>query len=406
MFKIFKKIFPYFFSLVNVLFYSFIFFLLKNILKKKIVLFYYGLVGSPENHIILAKELIKNFKKKNDNITFFIFLDFFLLTKFNKFINRRHLKYLININILIVNHSKFILPLNTINILLPHDIYDSFPWKTESLFEPSELHLDSEKFLFQFQYILCPNLIVKNMFIKKINLLKKNKEAFYYLNLRKEINLLDAGYFKLDYIDNKIKNYKRKDSILLLPSIFGFFTTDYVIELIKKINTTFHKYNVILRPHPAHYRQNKKFYQKLLFCFRNNSKFILDTNSMYIESFSRSIIAISESSGSSYTYAFSTLRPVLFVFLNKLNSYQKSTYYYRDIKKIGILSKNTQDILIKIKKLISNQSNFQKKIFIFRKKRIKFYGKSSSIFCDLLKNITKKNNLEKIKVTKIRIIRD
>jgi len=71
MFKIFKKIFPYFFSLVNVLFYSFIFFLLKNILKKKIVLFYYGLVGSPENHIILAKELIKNFKKKNDNITFF-----------------------------------------------------------------------------------------------------------------------------------------------------------------------------------------------------------------------------------------------------------------------------------------------------------------------------------------------
>ena len=104
-------------------------------------------------------------------------------------------------------------------------------------------------------------------------------------------------------------------------------------EILNK--TTF---NVILRPHPYN-RYDQRIFEigKL---FKKNSKFNYDESDNYIHTYSKSMILITDLSGTAYTYTFLTLNPVIFFspYEEKIKSYNYDKLkYFINREKIGVI---------------------------------------------------------------------
>ena len=131
----------------------------------------------------------------------------------------------------------------------------------------------------------------------------------------------------------------------------------------------FSNFNIILRPHPGHYRSYKKFYSSIENNFIGNKRFKIDVDPIYLESFVRSKLAIAEMSGSAYSFAFSTLNPVAHYF-KKMTAQQKNSYYFKDSIEIGLNSKKFPQLLKSVQQLLNRSKYYKKKIKKLRKKRI------------------------------------
>jgi hypothetical protein len=100
---------------------------------------------------------------------------------------------------------------------------------------------------------------------------------------------------------------------------------------------------------------------------------------------------ITDFSGTSYTYSFSTLKPVIFFSPNeiKLKSMSISKLnFFKDRNKIGLITINQNRLIKDIFFIYKNLSSFKKMIKFIRKKRIKFFGKSETRTLKLIKDIS------------------
>ena len=85
--------------------------------------------------------------------------------------------------------------------------------------------------------------------------------------------------------------------------------------------------------------------------FSDNEKFIFDDSKDYFSTYSDSICLITDVSGTAYTYAFLTKKPVIFFSTDeKLLSnlaYEKIPYFY-DRNKVGIVVNNLREMQLAI----------------------------------------------------------
>ena len=143
-----------------------------------------------------------------------------------------------------------------------------------------------------------------------------------------------------------------------------------ILKLIKS------NFEVIYRPHPSNiYDKKVKNIQK---SFEKYSNFFLDTSSNYLDSYSSSKFMITDVSGTAYTYAMLTKKPVFFFSKSedKINSSNyKNLNFFRDRKKIGKIFSNIDKMIY----FLNNKNN---------KKELKKYSKNISI---IYKNFFKKN---------------
>ena len=113
--------------------------------------------------------------------------------------------------------------------------------------------------------------------------------------------------------------------------------------------------------------------------FKNYPNFKFDISTSYIESYRKSKFLITDFSGTAYTYAFSTEKPVIFYSsLNKV-SFKKeinSMYYFKDRKEVGYVTTNIKDLLKNVKDIDNKKVVLKNKIKKLRKKRIKYFNKS------------------------------
>ena len=113
--------------------------------------------------------------------------------------------------------------------------------------------------------------------------------------------------------------------------------------------------------------------------FKDFPNFEYDISTSYIESYRKSKFLITDFSGTAYTYAFSTEKPVIFYSsLNKLSFIKeiKSMYYFKDRKEVGYIMTNIKDLLKKVKEIDKKKIILKTKIKNLRKKRIKYFNKS------------------------------
>ena len=109
-----------------------------------------------------------------------------------------------------------------------------------------------------------------------------------------------------------------------------------------------------------------------------------------MESYNKSLLMITDISGTAYTFSFLTGSPVLFFSRNEKKAVQNysNLKHFQDRKKIGYITNDLDNLKNIVKKLIKNKNNIKKKIFILKKQRLDFIGKTQDRFSKLIQMIS------------------
>ncbi|MDI6735134.1 MAG: hypothetical protein QME42_02910 [bacterium] len=215
----------------------------------------------------------------------------------------------------------------------------------------------------------------------------------------KEICLIMGGYPKLDRNLEYFEKHRQKaNAIVYAPTMppgkwmkemEGIVVTfQHSDEIIKAILDNFTEYDLIFRPHPHSlcYPEIQSIVNK----YNDYDKFIFDDNvDFYMYSYSRAALMVTDMSGTAYTYAFTTLRPVVFFQHNEAETMRIfGTYqYFIDRSIIGYVVQNVDGMLDKIKILIANKDEFSLRIKEYRNSSICNVGKSEDYFAENIEYI-------------------
>jgi len=214
----------------------------------------------------------------------------------------------------------------------------------------------------------------------------KKKIIYYFKDQNfKSPKLINTGYLKLDHVKKKLNLFKNKrDSILIAPIANSYkkehnISTD-LEEIIDNL-LKFTKEKIIYRPHPIDLSKNgdNNFVEEIITKFDKNKNFLIDSSKSYLNSYSKAKFLITDFSGTAFTFAYSTLCPVIFYSKNKkkLNITELvSSTYFKDRLKVGYIANNVTQILPIVKKISLTKSKLKIKIFNLRKKRIKYLNQS------------------------------
>jgi hypothetical protein len=366
----FKNLKKFLFTFYNIL----KIFVITSIKKKKnnsikIFFFYFPVKAYQENIVELGESIAKskNFEvyyiynsntkvelrlKKNSLYLDFNYIRFIPFGNF--FLNK--------INFMISSYVIYTFPPKTKNIYICHDIYD-VPMAKKQIEKKIFIELG------KLDYIFVSSDIVKDYFEKGLskNIMKKSK---------RKVQVVNTGYLKLDHVHKKINLRKvKEDSILIAPTASKFYSdANLSKKLDKMINLLLvKKYKIIYRPHPLDLtiKGDINLTNLIIEKFKDFPNFEFDISTSYIESYRKSKLLITDFSGTAYTYAFSTEKPVIFYSsLNKLSFIKEinSMYYFKDRKEVGYVMTNIKDLLKKVKEIDNKKIILKTKIKNLRKK--------------------------------------
>lgn len=333
--------------LINLKIFYFTFF--RN---KKIILFY----NPKENLSNITNYHIKDWSQNLDK-KFYIF---FIYVPNYKGVNIYNIspilcKFIFGVDIFISTYVCDYFSNNSKRIYIHHDIYDT-PLTKKSNYK--EL---VKKFI-NYDFIFTPSELSSRMFEKLFKFSKKKPE------------IVSIGYLKLDYLLKQKKKISfKKDSIIIAPTDFNAFKKYSLIrQLPKLINfiTKELKLKVVFRPHPSN-RENKQILD-IKKKFISNEKFDFDISESYSNKYGKALCMITDISGTAYTYAFFSERPVIFFSNNLIERNYKYSNYIKDRVKIGYISKNIKDISKIIRNIDKDKSKFRKSIKDLRLKLSNF----------------------------------
>lgn len=228
----------------------------------------------------------------------------------------------------------------------------------------------------------------------------------YQLEELKELNkqlgnnkqqLLQTGYPYFDILYDyqnarKFKNNKIK-KIFIAPSwdpknkdLYNMYYKDLADKLLIE------NYKIIFRPHPEYVKRFANNFKNFKENFLLNSNFTIDTSESLTKSFQDSDILITDWSGISFEYNFSTSKPVIFfdIPVKQLNDDLinfDEIFEYKNRSKIGLVLKSIDEItnVIKEDKFIEKNGKFYLENFYN-------LGKSSSIILEKIKDLNSKIN--------------
>tara|TARA_B100000902_G_C27220787_1_gene869566 strand:- start:1 stop:1113 length:1113 start_codon:yes stop_codon:yes gene_type:complete len=362
-------------TIINILLINLYIYIFKFILNKKIIFAYHPRKNLTKIHIKYIENLL------NDLGRDYFFLSGHIETKIKKknffFIKEGALKNIYNVDIFLSHNICVNFPPNCKKIYFHHDVYDS-PLCSKK----------NEKNLFDkiriYDYLYLANDISVKMFQE---LFKKYSKD----NINNLPKLENAGYYKLDFLKKKI-NKKRSisNNVIIAITLINHIEKLSIVNLLDKLIDFLIKFstlNIILRPHPRDRHNKIIIYLKKK--YYNNNRFIFDDSDDYFRTYSNTKFLITDFSGTAYTYAFFTERPVIFFMQNQktimYNNFNNLNYF-KDRKKIGLvvnsfkrlkyIIKNIDKMTLVIKK---NNNKLQKKMI--------YLNKSKKRTHTLLKNI-------------------
>ena len=343
------KIRKYFKSFQSILFINFVFFF-SRFKKKKTILFFHPVDDLKKIHDFYLQKLSNNLGKN------FIIINCHKSIKDfpqdNQFyISYLSLKFIFFCNIFISNNISDIFPPFSKKIYIHHSIYDT------PLVDKKKEH-EIERRLSKYDYIFISCKKVINVFE---NLFKNYTKP----------TLIEAGYLRFSFLISFISKNHNNKKIIIAPTGIDSFRSLSLKRNLSKIMYLLNKSNyfVILRPHPRDI--NKKFYQNLKKRNKNNKLFLFDDSNNYLETYNNSFLMITDLSGTAYTYAFLTKKPVIF-FSRRENFVLKSDYknlnYFKDRRLIGEIITDEKKIIFVMKKCLQKKNKIKKEILKLIKK--------------------------------------
>ena len=348
---IYEKIVTFF----NIFFFNTLILFLKFIKGKKIILFYHPRKNLTKIHTNYIERLLKG---SNKNIYTFYSHEVLSLSKKDYFFLRQGaIKYIFNIDIFLSNNVCDVFPKKAKNIYIHHDIYDS-------ILISNTKEVELFKRIIKYDYLFLSNKKTISFFYDFLN---KNKNKLINENLPK---IFETGYFKLDYLRKTIKQKRKiENNIVIATTDFNHVPQLSLIKYLKDIINFFINntdYKIFFRPYPRNRTSNEII--KIVKEFSNNDRFALDLSENYYDLYSNTKFLLTDISGTAYTYALFTKKPVIFFSPNEklLKKYKFDVLnYFIDRKKIGLIAKNYKELLKAVKKIDTNKQllfNSNKKI--------------------------------------------
>lgn len=333
----------YFLTFINIIKIN-IRFLYSKSKKRKTILFFHPVDNLTRIHDFYLKRMSFNNPQNIDLIH--CHKSFYNLDKENhKFISYFSLKFIIFCDVFVSNNISDIFPPFSKKVYIHHSIYDTPLVETK---KENEI----EKRLSKYDFILISCKKVRKVFKK----LFKN----YQIPI-----LLETGYLRFSYLSKKIRDKSEHKRIIIAPTgIDSFNNLSIKKKLIDIINILQkNRYFVVLRPHPRDIK--KRFYLDLNNKILNKKNYFYDVSRDYRETFEKSEIMLTDLSGTAYTYAFLTKKPVIFFSIDekkiRVSNYSNLNFFL-DRKKIGEIVYDTRKIIIAIKKCRKNKRNIKKRI--------------------------------------------
>ena len=156
------------------------------------------------------------------------------------------------------------------------------------------------------------------------------REAEKKYNLNKK-NLIKSGYLYFDYLRSiRVQQNNKKNNLVILAPTWvnnkeNLFE-DYSYKIIDILLQ--HKFRVVLRPHPEHFKISKKIIKRIKDNFSYNENFYFEENINDFSKLKESDLLITDYSGISIEYLLIYKKPVIFV-----NSSQKiNNDDYKELK--------------------------------------------------------------------------
>ena len=266
-------------------------------------------------------------------------------------------------------------------VYFPHDIYDS----------PLGNVINREglaKHMAECDYLFLPSRIVLD---RCGNMILNARRKFPEFS-RKNVCLIPGGYIKLDKNLEYFEQYNQDTkTIIYAPTVskermggMGSVTSlAYGDQIIKALLDNFPDYKIVFRPHPhdLHTALVKTIREQ----YDDNPRFIFDNNqSSYMKHYAASALLITDMSGTAYTYAFTTLQPVLFFSHDEKETKRRfgEFKYFEDREKIGRVAQTIGEMVHYAKSLLAAQDEWTAKIEQHRNSLIYNIGKAEDYFID------------------------
>ena len=351
----------------------------SKIINKKIIFFYHPKKLLTLNNTYYLDELfsdfekeylviygheVENHKKKN----YFFILQGFLF------------KYIFNVDVFFSVNVCDKFTRKSVKIYMHHDI------STAPLVDTKK-EKELQKRLLNYDYIFVPE--------KKSQLMFQNLFHDNFFNFKKTPNILPVGYCKLDYLIKKIEAHKNLEKyIVIAPTDYRHVDELTIFNDLKniiKILLDNSKYKIVFRPYPGNKKTDKVLEIKNQFF--NNKNFIFDMSDNYFDIYANSACLITDISGTAFTFAYATGKPVIFFskMEKSLDSLGFSKLdYFKDRKKIGVIAETPNEILSFIKNLteINEQIKITNKNLL---KQIHYLGKSKQRIKEIVDAVVDKN---------------
>ena len=291
----------------------------------------------------------------------------------------------------IVNHLDFVdvfltpvivsgLPARAKKVYFLHDIHDS------PLGDEATTRKISEA-LREFDYVFLPSQASVDLFKQVVPLARTGADQ--------PLTLIAGGYPKLDRLRDYFQTHQRDARTLIYaPTVIGY-GFDEVVSLpghgdaiIDAVLQRIPDYKLIFRPHP--HTLHLPVVRALAAKYQDHPRFVFDDNaSFYMDHYSEAALMISDVSGTAFTYAFATERPVVFFSPDEAAVRAKfaGLRYVKDREQIGCVVTDVIDLVDKINLILRHRDEYQAAVRQCRDANIFNVGQSEAYFAAHLEQI-------------------
>lgn len=341
--------------------------------------------GSAYRENLGSNEMYDKIRQRGYNVVFLfgeICDDEFEKRPYSYYVGYDIIRYLDFIDIFIIPRIMRWLPERAKKVNFVHDIYDSPAGKLtaprKSIFGPPRESPELDEM--DYSFLPCDAVMPRN---------KRSPDLISPYVRKKPYCCIPGGYVKLDSNLRYFENSRVPvDSIIYAPTVIGGEFAKYVSlpeygeKIVGTLLDNFTDYKIIFRPHP--YTVSTEYVAGIVKRFSSNSRFVFDSNpSFYLDNYCRSRLMITDMSGTAYTYAFTTLRPVVFFSHNERNVEEAfKVRYFQDRNKIGYVATSIDELNEKVAFTLAHIDKLEEQVKEFRSSQMFNVGRAEDYFVD------------------------
>lgn len=217
--------------------------------------------------------------------------------------------------------------------------------------------------------------------------------------------LIPGGYTRLDDNLRHAETYDGPvDSLIYAPTLSLnavrnhelTYSIPYGKAIVQALLDSFPHHKVIFRPHPNDLQLllggrsdalARPFYEVLQICETQPRCILDDSKTFYMNSYNSAAVMISDTSSTAYTYALSTLRPVVFFSPHNRKVIEvmgEDSAFIRDRQRIGAIAQSAEELVNQVQGMLAEQASWQDRVRQYRQEVCFNIGRTEEYFVDNL----------------------